>query len=43
MSEPDAVQSAIVIGHPRSAQGTVRALVDLLAGSGVQATVVATP
>jgi FixJ family two-component response regulator len=40
--EPAAVESAIVIGHPKAAQGVVRALVELLAGAGVQATVVAT-
>ena len=41
MSEP-VVHTAIVIGHPAAAKSSVRALVELLGGSGVEATVVET-
>jgi len=37
------LNSAIVVGHAKAAQNNVAALVDLLAGSGVQAQVVETP
>lgn len=43
MTEPAAVQSAIVVGRAKSPQAAVRALVELLAGSGVEASVVETP
>jgi FixJ family two-component response regulator len=43
MSEPAAVHSAIVVGRSKAPHSAVRVIVDLLANSGVEATVVETP